>query len=753
MSWAFSFSRCDCQNTVTGFWSVENVLQCQKVSDFLIALAYFSIPLELFYFVSCSTIFPFRWILLQFGAFIVLCGLTHFVAVWTYAPHSFHVLLALTVLKFLTALVSFATSITLVTLIPQMLQVMVREGLLRKKTRELRREVGMMKRQEETRSHVRMLTQEIRRSLDRHTILYTTLVELSKVLFLENCAVWMPDEERTVLNLSHVLERRDSDELGSIPLNDPDVVEIVGREGVRVLRQNSRLCRGFGGEFESGAAAAVRMPMLRVSNFKAGSPEFVDACYGVLVVVLPKEGNRVWRSYELELVEVVADQVAVALSHVAVLEESLFMKEKLLEQNMALECARQKVLLVSEARSTFQKVMSQEITMPARSVAALLSVLQKENLRPEQQLVVDAMVKVNLLLSTLINDATGISNLEGRLELDLRSFSLHSMLKEVVGVSKLLYACRDLSFDFEVSKEVPDFVIGDEKRILQLVLYMVVNFLNSGGDCGNVILHVCTYNGSEGDSDPNYFAWRQAISEEFTRLRFEVSRTDSTEGSSSLLTHKDKKCGGETDTPELSFAICKKFAQLMHGNISISPTSKDLHRSMNLTIKLQLKKLEGGLLKSGLMDHETSRCVLKGMNILLADTDDFNRSIMRKLLKNLGGHLSVVSSWYQCLDTLRLNGNKFQLLLIDLNMLKENICEMSARVRKLRSGGWLLIVALTSKANSDTRDRCLRNGIHGMICKPVILQEMEDELQRIVQQGGPHTGSFTSSIAELKQSY
>ncbi|XXG45324.1 hypothetical protein AAC387_Pa02g0441 [Persea americana] len=44
-------------------------------------------PLELFYFVSCSSIFPFRWIFLKFVASIVLYGLTHFLNVFTCASH------------------------------------------------------------------------------------------------------------------------------------------------------------------------------------------------------------------------------------------------------------------------------------------------------------------------------------------------------------------------------------------------------------------------------------------------------------------------------------------------------------------------------------------------------------------------------------------------------------------------------------------------------------------------------------------
>ena len=64
----------------------------------------------------------------------------------------------------------------------------------------------------------------------------------------------------------------------------------------------------------SRAVAAIRMPMLRVSNFKGGTPELVETSYAVLVLVLPAANNRVWSYHEMEIVDVVADLAAVALS-------------------------------------------------------------------------------------------------------------------------------------------------------------------------------------------------------------------------------------------------------------------------------------------------------------------------------------------------------------------------------------------------------------------------------------------------------
>ncbi|HEY9637065.1 MAG TPA: PAS domain S-box protein [Coleofasciculaceae cyanobacterium] len=88
------------------------------VSDSLIALAYYSIPLALVYFVRKRRDLPFNWIFLLFGAFIVACGTTHILAVWTlwyptYWLSGF--------IKAITAAVSVWTAVLLMPLIPKAL--------------------------------------------------------------------------------------------------------------------------------------------------------------------------------------------------------------------------------------------------------------------------------------------------------------------------------------------------------------------------------------------------------------------------------------------------------------------------------------------------------------------------------------------------------------------------------------------------------------------------------------------------------
>ncbi|KAG4908307.1 hypothetical protein AAZX31_20G188700 [Glycine max] len=734
------FPRCNCDDEAS-LWTIESILECQRVGDFLIAVAYFSIPIELLYFISCSNV-PFKWVLIQFIAFIVLCGLTHLLNGWTYGPHTFQLMVALTVSKILTALVSCATAITLITLIPLLLKVKVREFMLKKKTWDLGREVDHIMRQKEAAMHVRMLTQEIRKSLDRHTILYTTLVELSKTLGLQNCAVWMPNVDKTEMNLTHELNGRNFNL--TIRITDPDVVRIKGSDGVNILSSDSALAVGSRGvSGEAGPVAAIRMPMLRVCNFKGGTPELRQACYAILVLILPSGDNqepRSWSNQELEIIKVVADQVAVALSHAAILEESQLMREKLEEQNRALQQAKRNALMASQARNAFQKVMSDGMRRPMHSILGLLSMIQDDKLKSEQKLIVDAMLRTSNVLSNLINDAMDNSTKdEGRFPLEIRSFGLHSMLKEAACLSKCMCVYKGFGFMVEVEKCLPDNVMGDERRVFQVILHMVGNLLEHNHGGGILVYRVFAETGSQGRSDKGWTTWRPSSSSGDVNIRFEIgiNSSDSEVGSSISSGFGGRKYSSDRVGGRLSFSICKRVVQLMQGNIWLVPCNHGFPQSMTLLLRFQLRpSISIAISDPGEGSERTdSNSMLRNLQVLLVENDDVNRAVTQRLLQKLGCVVTPVASGFECLTVIGPAGCSIQVILLDLHMPDLDGFEVATRIRKFRSGNQPMIVALTASAEEDLWERCMQVGINGVIRKPVLLHGIASELRRILMQG------------------
>ncbi|HEV2177778.1 MAG TPA: PAS domain S-box protein [Terriglobia bacterium] len=99
------------------FWNPQ-IVWLHVASDSLIFLAYTSIPITLVYFARKRRDLPFRWMFLMFGLFIVGCGATHLMEVWT-IWHGTYRLTGL--VKAVTALASVSTAVLLVKLVPEAL--------------------------------------------------------------------------------------------------------------------------------------------------------------------------------------------------------------------------------------------------------------------------------------------------------------------------------------------------------------------------------------------------------------------------------------------------------------------------------------------------------------------------------------------------------------------------------------------------------------------------------------------------------
>lgn len=100
-------------------WKPE-LVWLHVASDSLIALAYYAIPLMLIYYIRQQRNIAFSWLIAMFGAFILACGTTHLMAVWTLWHPTYWLSGAL---KAVTAVISLLTAAMLVQLIPKALAI------------------------------------------------------------------------------------------------------------------------------------------------------------------------------------------------------------------------------------------------------------------------------------------------------------------------------------------------------------------------------------------------------------------------------------------------------------------------------------------------------------------------------------------------------------------------------------------------------------------------------------------------------
>jgi signal transduction histidine kinase len=176
----------------------SDVVWLHVVSDFATALAYYMIPIALVYFVRRRQDLAFNWMFVAFGIFILACGTTHVLAVYTlWKPiYRFD-----GVVKAITAAASVATAVALLRIMPQ--------AIALPSPAQLRAEVQQRKAAED---ELRVLNTELENRVQQRTeALERHNLALQRVAYISSHDLREP--LRTIATASELVKRRYAEQL------------------------------------------------------------------------------------------------------------------------------------------------------------------------------------------------------------------------------------------------------------------------------------------------------------------------------------------------------------------------------------------------------------------------------------------------------------------------------------------------------------------------------------------------------------